>query len=345
MRATAALMACMALATDAIAAGPIHHAQASTAGAYHWHLPRGFPIPAVPADNPMSVQKVALGQRLFHEQRLSRTGSYACVNCHQAQQAFTDGRARAVGATGNETRRSAMSLANVAYNAAYTWSDPSVTTLEAQMLQPLFNRHPIEMGLAGRESQVTQWLSSDPSYRRQFAQAFAQDDAPVSIANLIKSIAAYERTLIFGRSAFDRYVFDDDRNALAPEAKRGMALFYSARVGCAQCHFGLNFSGPMRFQGHEQASAIYANTGLGTMRVPSLRNVALTAPYMHDGSMATLDEVIDYYANGGRARPSGASAGNRPVDRRIRPFQISVQEKRDLIAFLASLTDQQFTQP
>lgn len=217
------------------------------ASSYEWHLPPGFPPPSVPADNPMSAAKVALGGRLFREPRLSVTGAYACVSCHQPQRAYTDGNAKAIGATGQQTQRSAMSLANVAYNVAYTWGDPGVRTLEAQMARPLFNEHPIELGLGGRQSQVVALLAADAGYRQQFSAAFPQDTAPISMNNLIKAIAAYERTLISGRSPFDRYVFDDDREALSTSAKRGMALFYSARAGCAQCHFGLNFSGPLRY--------------------------------------------------------------------------------------------------
>jgi cytochrome c peroxidase len=360
----------LTLAASALAIEPVDHSEvpnASSATAYHWQLPPGFPIPAVPADNPMSIRKVELGRRLFREQRLSATGAYACVSCHQTQRAYTDGRARALGATGSETRRSALSLANVAYSPALTWNDPTIVTLEAQMRRPLFNEHPIEMGLKGREVELVRWLSSDPGYRQQFAEAFAQETAPVSVMNAIKAIAAYERTLISGRSSFDRYVYDDDRGALSPGAKRGMALFYSARVGCAQCHFGLNFSGPIRIQGRARVTAIYADTGLygarhgayprddpglaqvthkasdvGRMRVPTLRNVALTAPYMHDGSIATLGEVIDHYAQGGRESLSGADARKHTVDPRIHAFQITVEEKSDLIAFLESLTDPEF---
>ncbi|HWW20139.1 MAG TPA: cytochrome c peroxidase, partial [Steroidobacteraceae bacterium] len=219
-----------------------------------------------------------------------------------------------------------------------------------------------------REAQVVQWLSSQASYQRAFAQTFAADPTPVSVENVIKAIAAYERTLISGHSAFDRYVFEDDQSALSPSAKRGMALFYSDRVGCGQCHSGINFDGPVRFKGHEQVSALFANTGLysvdgcggypqsdqglfevtrkktdvGKFRVPTLRNVALTAPYMHDGSIATLGEVIDHYAQGGRQLPGGPSALNHLVDRRIRAFKISPEEKDDLIAFLEGLTDPRF---
>jgi cytochrome c peroxidase len=280
----------------------------------------------------MSDAKVALGARLFGEKRLSVTGSYACDSCHQPRLAYTDGRPRALGATGEPTRRSAMSLANVAYSAAFTWSDPSVRTLEQQMLQPLFNEHPVEMGLGGRENAVLALLAADAGYRAQFSAAFPGKPPSISINHLIKAIAAFERTLISGRSPFDRYVFDDDQGALSVGSKRGMALFYSTRVGCSQCHSGLNFSGPLRYQGHAQAKASVANSGLGMMRVPTLRNVALTAPYMHDGSIATLGAVIEHYVAG----------GGRAADRRIRPLQLSVQEKADLVAFLESLTDQQF---
>jgi cytochrome c peroxidase len=316
----------------------------------------------------MSAPKVELGRRLFREQHLSATGHYACISCHLPTLAYTDHRPKALGALNDQTQRSAMTLTNVAYNAAFTWADSTKDTLESQMRQPLFNEHPIEVGLKGREEEVVRWLASDESYRQAFAQAFTEDPVPVSIANLIKAIAAYERTLISGRSPFDHYVFDDERSALSPSAKRGMALFYSARVGCAQCHSGINFDGPMRFKDHERSTAIFTNSGLysidgrgaypqddrglfevthkkadmGKFRVPTLRNVALTAPYMHDGSIDTLGEVIDHYAKGGRQLPDGPSARNHLVDRRIRSFQISPAEKDDLIAFLESLTDLQF---
>src|SRR5258708_21179787 len=177
---------------------------------------------------------------------------------------------------------------------------------------------------------------------------------------IIKAIGAVERTLLSGRSAFDRYIFDDDRAALSESAKRGLALFYSARVGCAQCHSGINFSGPMIYEGHERQRALFANTGLydvdgrggypandqglievthraadmGKFRVPTLRNVALTAPYMHDGSVASLEQVIDHYARGGHRHPRQYSP--------IRPLFLSQPERADLAAFLRSLNDREF---
>jgi cytochrome c peroxidase len=328
--------------------------------AYAWRLPPGFPRPAVPADNPMSSAKVALGRRLFHETGLSSTGQYACASCHRPELAFTDGRARALGATGDTVRHGAMTLTNVAYNAAFTWSDPRIHSLESQMRQPLFNQHPVEMGLEGDGHGAVQALSAAAAYRDLFAAAFPDEAVPLSMPNVIKAIAAFERSLISGRSPFDHYVYDDDPTALSDSEKRGMALFFSTRVGCARCHFGLNFSGPLTYEGHETQAAAFANTGLydvdgrgsyppedqgligvtrrtadmGKFRVPTLRNVALTAPYMHDGSLASLEQVIDHYARGGRK--------HRHQDPRLRPLVLSQTERADLVAFLRSLTDREF---
>jgi cytochrome c peroxidase len=328
---------------------------------YEWRLPPGFPRPVVPADNPMSAEKVALGRRLFFDTRLSSTRRYACASCHRTELAFTDGRAQARGATGEKVRRGAMTLANVAYYPVLTWSSDQVRTLEAQMRQPLFNEHPVEMGLKVHQASAVDAISSDSTYPAQFSAVFP-GPAPVSVDHIIKAIASFERTLISGRSAFDRYVFDDDRTVLSEPAKRGMALFYSTRVGCSQCHSGLNFSGPVIYQGHEHEKALFANTGLynadghgayprsdrglievshrradmGKYRVPTLRNVALTAPYMHDGSMPTLDAVLDHYVRGGSRSPR--------QDPRIRPFTLTAAERADLLAFLGSLTDREFVE-
>jgi cytochrome c peroxidase len=308
----------------------------------------------------MSTAKVDLGRRLFFETRLSSTGQYSCASCHRPELAFTDGKSRAQGATGQSTRRGAMSLANVAYNPAYTWANPGVRSLESQMRLPLFNEHPVEMGLRDEGVDAVRAIAQGSDYAEQFAAAFPNDPAPLSMEHIIKAIAAFERTLISGRSAFDRYVFDDDRAAMSEPARRGMALFFSARIGCAQCHFGINFSGRVIYQGHERDPAIFANTGLydvdgrggyppadrglieltqraadmGKFRVPTLRNVALTAPYMHDGSLPTLQDVMDHYARGGHK--------SRRQDPRIRPFVLTETERADMVAFLCSLTDRDF---
>ena len=340
----------------------VHAADKSAANTYEWHLPPGFPQPAVPAGNPMSVEKVALGRRLFFETRLSSTGQYSCATCHRPELAFTDARAHALGATGESVRRSAMSLTNVAYNPVFTWGSTRVRSLESQMRQPLFSQHPVEMGLRGDGAPAVAALSSDASYRAQFVGAFPGDVPALSLDHIIKAIAAFERTLISGRSPFDRYIFGDDRMAMTDSAKRGMDLFYSARVGCAQCHSGLNFSGPLVYAGHEQDAALFANTGLynldghggypssdrglievtgrtadmGKFRVPTLRNVALTAPYMHDGSLLRLEDVLDHYARGGHKNPR--------QDSRVRAFALAAREREDLLTFLASLSDRQFVE-
>jgi cytochrome c peroxidase len=225
------------------------------------------------------------------------------------------------------------------------------------------------MGLS--EGQLPAALGDDADYARSFSAAFPGEGNPLTLHNVVKAIAAFERTLISGRTAFDRYVFDDERDALSASAKRGMALFYSARTGCSECHFGLNFSGPIAQVQSAPVTALFANTGLynlggrgtypqsdqglieqthdardmGRFRVPTLRNVALTAPYMHDGSIATLEEVIGHYAMGGRARSvAGATSGRRNPRQaaQVRPLHLSATDREDLVAFLRSLTDEQF---
>jgi cytochrome c peroxidase len=307
----------------------------AAADEYAWQLPRGFPPPAVPADNPMSAAKVALGRRLFFEPRLSVSGRYSCASCHDPSRAFTDGRAVARGATGDALPHNAMTLVNVAYNITFGWQQPQVRSLEAQMRQPLFNEHPVELGLKGRERAVCAQLAEDPGYAQAFAQAFPAAPA-VSLDHLIKAIAAFERTLIFGHAPFDRYVFAGEHDALSEAAKRGMALFFSARAGCAACHSGFNFAGNWRdAQGVTGRASFAVNgTSAAPMRVPTLRNVALTAPYMHDGRFTTLEAVLEHYSQLATQRP--------PRDRRLPQVPLAAAERADLIAFLDSLTDEAF---
>ncbi len=310
----------------------------AVADEYIWHLPRGFPRPAVPADNPMSEAKVALGRRLFFEPRLSVSGRYSCASWHDPVRAVTDGRARAQGATGAALPHNTPTLVNVAYNITFGWQHPEVRSLETQMRQPLFNAHPVELGLEGRTHALSAQLEQDPRYAQAFAQAFPAAPAP-SLDHLIKAIAAFERTLIFGRSAFDRYVFAGEHDALSDAAKRGMALFFSARTGCGACHSGINFSGNWRDAQGATGRASFALNGTSAqaLRVPTLRNVALTAPYMHDGRYATLAAVLEHYSRLARQRPS--------LDRRLPQVPLTEPERADLIAFLESLTDEAFTAP
>lgn len=316
-----------------------------TPPAYVWRLPRGFPTPAVPPDNPMSESKVALGERLFFDTRLSLNGRYSCASCHDPARSFADARAVAIGATGAALPHNAMALVNVAYNLSFGWARPRITSLEAQMRQPLLNQHPIELGLAGREGALCAALAAEPAYAAAFAAAFppspspAASTTPVTFVHLVQAIAAFERTLMSGSSPFDAYVFGGQHAALSPEAKQGLALFFSARVGCARCHSGFNFSGNWRDSQGATGPASFANDGTSAtpMRVPTLRNIALTAPYMHDGRFATLDAVLEHYSGLARRR----AAGER-LDPRLPRAPLSDSERAQLRAFLASLTDESF---
>jgi len=295
---------------------------------YAWELPRGFPEPAVPADNPMSVAKVALGARLFSDPRLSVTGRYSCQSCHSPDRAFTDGLPRSRGATGETVPLNAPTLLNVAYQPSLGWQDTGVRTLEQQMRGPMFNEHPPELGLAGREGAVEAALAADPGMTRAFAEAFP-DQPAVSMANVIRSIAAYERTLFAGDSPFDRYVFGGEHGALGGEEKRGMRLFFSERTGCSSCHGGINFSGPWVDAGEPAAAAVFADTGTGTkVRVPTLRNLARTAPYLHDGRFATVEAVLEHYER---------LAADPAADPRLRRAPLTTGERASLARFLASL--------
>jgi cytochrome c peroxidase len=327
--------------------------------AFQWQLPRGLPVPRVPADNPMSEAKVALGRSLFYDRRLSGNGQFSCASCHQQAKAFTDGRAQAIGSTGGRHARSAMSLTNVAYNATFGWADETLTTLETQMAVPLFNEHPVEMGLRGREDEVVARFASSREDAARFRAVFP-GERPVTVENIIRAVAAFQRTLISGDSPVDRFLYRDDRGALSGEAQRGMQLFFSDRLRCAACHGGFNLSGDMVCEGAKPRAMAPAfhNTGLvdtqstapgidrglfevtknagdrGRFKAPTLRNIGVTAPYMHDGSIATLEEVIAHYAVPGRP-------GTSP-SRMMRPFTLSTAEVADLVAFLNSLTDESF---
>jgi len=347
------------------AAGGTDHRRVR-ADAWEWDLPAGFPTPGVPADNPLTAEKIELGRYLFLDKRLSGNSTQSCATCHRPELAFTDGVAHAVGSTGEPHPRSAMSLANVAYNSTLTWQDPTVTTLEDQALVPMFNTHPIELGLAGNEDDLLERLGADTAYPAMFAAAFPGDPEPLTISNIARAIASFERTLISGDAPYFRWIYGDDRTALGPAARRGMGLFFSDRMKCSTCHVGFTFSGPIRARGLAEIEPAFHNTGLysvdelgnypaespgaiektgreedrGAFRAPTLLNIELTAPYMHDGSIASLPDVIDFYADGGR----GAGRNNPNKSERIAGFELAPGEKDDLIEFLESLTDRAFVE-
>jgi cytochrome c peroxidase len=295
---------------------------AATDPPWQWSLPRGFLPPPVPADNPMSAAKVALGRRLFFDARLSGSGTMSCATCHAPRLAYTDGRRVSVGSRGDALARNAMSLVNVGYSPALGW-DGQDATLERQMHRPLFGTSPVELGVAGEEEAVMRRLLADEVVSAAFRAAFPGSTDEFGLDQAIDAIAAFERTLIGGRSAFDRYVFAGEHAALSASAKRGMAIFYGQRGACAACHGGLFFNGAWIDEARPQAAATLASNGTrgAPVRVPTLRNVALTAPYMHDGRYDDLGAVLDHYV-------------------RERALSLDAAGRADLIAFLESLTDE-----
>jgi cytochrome c peroxidase len=335
---------------------------------YQWQVPESYPLPVIPPDNPMSDAKVELGRHLFHDRRLSINGTMSCASCHQQSRAFADGMTRSVGATGELHPRGSMSLVNVAYAARLTWANQLLQQLEFQSMIPLFGEDPVEMGMAGQDSQIVQMLRTDPYYGDAFALTFASDDDPYSLLNLMRAIASFVRSIVSFDSPYDRFLFGDS-SAMSTSSLRGMSLFFSERLECFHCHGGYHFT-----DSSTHADAVVENVGfhnnglyniggtgayptdntglygitgerrdMGRFKAPTLRNIAVTAPYMHDGSIATLDGVIRHYEAGGRQIEEGTYAGD---GRRspfkslfIKGFTLSDEERADLLAFLESLTD------
>lgn len=336
---------------------------------YDWEIDAALPLPDVPADNPMADDKIELGRWLFYDTRLSINDTMSCATCHLQAFAFTDGRARAVGATGQVHPRGSMTLVNVAYASRLTWANPLLDKLEDQALTPLFGDRPVEMGMAGREQEIVKLLQTDARYAELIPRAFPHEDDPYSIVSAVRAIAAFVRSIVSYSSPYDAYVRGENE-AISPSAVRGMDLFFSERLECFHCHGGFNFTDSTTHANSRIDRIGYHNTGLynldgegqfppdntglfdmtgkrrdmGRFKAPTLRNVAVTAPYMHDGSIATLKEVIEHYARGGRLIEQGPNAGDgrrSPFKSEfIRGFELTNDEQADLIAFLESLTDQ-----
>lgn len=331
--------------------------------------PPGFPAMRIPADNAFTREKAELGRYLFYERKLSGNQTQSCGTCHHQRLAFTDARAQALGSTGDLTPRSSMSVVNSGYNATLTWANPSVRTLERQAMVPMFGESPVELGLAGREAEMLARLRADPRYPPMFQRAFPGAADPVTLDNVLKAIASFERAILSADSPYDRHL-RGDATALGESARRGMALFFGERLECFHCHGGFNLSDSVITAATRIDETPFHNNGLynvdgrgaypapntgvfaitanpadmGRFRAPSLRNIAVTAPYMHDGSIATLEEVVDHYAAGGRNVTSGPNAGNGATSplrsELVQGFVISPTEKADVVAFLRALTDE-----
>ena len=309
------------------------------------------PAPA-PASNPFTPEKAELGRHLFYDVRLSAQRNVSCASCHRQANAFSDTTSTSLGTTGVPTSRNSMSLVNSGYAATLTWFNPLLHSLEAQALVPLVGESPVELGMSGRDGLLRARMLSEPRYQALFAAAFPGQSEPYTLQNVAAALSTFQRTLVSLRAPYDRFLAGDER-ALDASAQAGLALFSSARLGCTHCHGGLLLSAAMATPSEGAPRARFENNGLradhppahvglfelsgdprdlGKFKPPSLRNVAVTAPYMHDGSLASLGDVIDHYARGGVA-----SATKSP---HVTGFALTAQERDDLLAFFDSLTDE-----
>jgi len=303
---------------------------------------------------------VVLGKYLFFDTRLSYNNIRSCASCHDPKFAFSDGYRTSLGADGFSVQRNAPSLINAVARKSYTWGDSSIKTFSQQMQFPLFNEHPKEMGVKNNEAIIVERFKNDKAYQQLFKNAFSKQKQPIHLQNIITAIAAYEATLVSNNAPYNQFL-NGNKKALSADAQKGMQLFFSEKLKCGQCHSGTHLSA--------NASTDFYNTGLynvynsnaypsidkglfnqtqqaaddGKFRVPSLQNVLLTAPYTHDGTVNTIEEMIDIYANGGRNITDGAFKGNGSQNKfkskLITGFTLSQTEKKQLIAFLAALTD------
>ncbi len=359
----------LALAALGLIPASAAFADAANPSAWSWDLPSYVPPPRVPADNPMSEAKFQLGRRLFYDKRLSGNGMIACSSCHLQERAFTDGRATGVGSTGEHTPRNPPSIANAAWHATYTWANPALVTLERQMGNPLFGERPIEMGVNDQnKAEIVARFRADGDYRKWFKEAFPEKTDPISFETIIKAVAAFQRGVISFNSRYDQYL--QGKIKLTEAEQRGHDLYFGEKAECHHCHGSVNLDDQFLHAKTREAETSFHNTGLynidgkgaypypnrglfditgdpedmGKFRAPSLRNIAVTAPYMHDGSVATLEEVIDIYSQGGRKIETGPNAGDgiaSPLKSSlIVKIDLTPQEKADLVAFLKTLTDE-----
>lgn len=338
---------------------------------FEFQLPPNFPRPSIPEDNPLTVAKVELGRHLFYDPRLSANGLQSCSSCHRQELAFSEDFTTSIGSTGEVLTRNSLSLTNVAYNETFTWAHNQLTSIEAQILIPLFNERPIEMGLTNNEDAVLSRLQKDKTYQELFASAYSRSTGEViTMENSVKALASFIRTLVSFNSPFDRYAYFAEDNALNESELRGLNIFMSEKTECRHCHGGFNFSQSTNQHGLAITERPFHNTGLyypdavpkafdqglyditlreedkGKFRAPTLRNLRYSAPYMHDGSLKTLAEVIQFYMQGGQDLKDGPLKGDGRLHPQkselIKAFHLDKQEQEDLINFLHTLNDESF---
>lgn len=289
--------------------------------------------------NEFTNEKALLGRYLFYDNRLSINSTKACASCHDPKFSFTDGYRRSIGAYGDLTQHNAPPLINLIFNQYLTAADSSLHFPEQQIQNPMFHDNPVEMGWNNNEEELLKRISSNKTYQELFKTAFPNDENPFTVRHLQYSISSFVKTILSFQSPYDKKM-------LNKKEQKGFELFQSSKLKCNKCHSGVNFNKPL-FQ-----TSPYFNTGFftdtsinkglfaftnnktdeGKYKVPTLRNLAFTAPYLHDGSAETLEQVIQLYEQGGK--PSALN--KHPF---ISGIKLNSQQRNDLVAFLLSLSD------
>lgn len=338
------------------------------------NVPDHFSLPQIPEYNIPTAAKIDLGRHLFYDSKLSANQTQSCSSCHAQELAFADGEVTPQGSTGEVLKRNSQALANVAYNATLTWAHDGFFQLEEQLPVPIRGDNPIELGVSeANVDEVLARFNRDPLYATKFRAAFPESAAGATINKIIHALASFCRSLNSGESAYDRYLLGDT-TALNEQQIRGLQLFHGERFECFHCHEGIQFSSSYTDANSNPQTQTYPffNNGLyniggqgdypeidqglyeltqksehrGLFRPQSLRNIALTAPYMHDGSIDTLRDVVIHYARGGRLIESGPFAGDgreNPLKSGfVSGFDATDEEIDAVVAFLESLTDYRF---
>ena len=301
---------------------------------YIANFPNHFPQPTIPPDNKLTRQRVELGKKMFFDKSLSLDSTIACVSCHHPDKAFTDGLALSRGIHGRKGKRNTPSIMNAALVPLIN-KDGGVKKLDLQALVPIEDEN--EMGISILH--LSQRLARDPEYVNLSREAY---EMPPSAYVITRALASFVRTLYSGNSRYDHFI-QGDSTALTSREKMGRVLFQSDRLNCTSCHGGIQFTNHAfennglysTYMDLGRALITLDSADTGKFRVPSLRNVGITAPYMHDGSLANLEEVINHYEDTGISPKKGQS-------KKIKAFSLSSEEKGRLIAFLSALTDEQF---
>lgn len=304
----------------------------TTDNGYPLAIPKGFPRPTIPENNQPTADRIELGRRLFFDPILSRDSTISCASCHLTDKKFTDGLPISIGIENRIGIRNAPSLLNAAYLPTMFW-DGGVPNLEQQVLAPIESHFEMDFNLPD----VVTRLNNIEAYKSLSMKAY--DQLP-SIFSVTRAIACFERTLFTGKSKYDDYAYYDNKNALSAAEIRGMELFFGEEGDCFHCHGTFLFT-DNSFQ-NNGIYEYYADSGraritlnqddVGLFKVPSLRNCEKTAPYMHDGSFSTLEEVVEHYNSGGKSHRNKSSI--------LRQLNLSTQDKQDLVAFLKALTDE-----